>query len=277
MITVLIAVQSPVHSSMTFPFTQLESTALSALLIGTTHHHRQISSPLLHHNFTISLTQALLATAHQTVLISLCSTQSPPSKFVGSMALLSLLLPSGYLSQMWKGTVTYLNWCSLYSWCQSSFISIGHLCDVGLKANFNAAQCNILHGSKTIAQGMRQGTGLYWLINLIAVEYMNIAHATPDLETWHRHLGHVNYDSIIQMAEKKLATDLPTSLAYLPQICEHCVLAKQTQTPVQRLWEGGRVKRLLEKVFSDITGPETGKTSHGELYTLNLVEFILIV
>ena len=119
MITVLTAVQSPVHSSMTFPFTQLESTALSALLIGTAHHHRQISSPLLHHNFTISLTQALLATAHQTVLISLCSTQSPPSRFVGSMALLSLLLPSGYLSQMWKGTVTYLKWCSLYSWCQS--------------------------------------------------------------------------------------------------------------------------------------------------------------
>ena len=74
------------------------------------------------------------------------------------------------------------------------------------------------------------------------------------------------------MAEKKLATDLPTSLAYLPQICEHCVLAKQTQTPVPRLWEGGRVKRLLEKVFYDITGPETGKTSHGELYTLNLID-----
>ena len=71
---------------------------------------------------------------------------------------------------------------------------------------------------------------------------MNIARATPDLETWHRHLGHVNHDSIIQMAEKKLATGMPTSLAYLLQICEHCVLAKQTQTPVPRLWEGGRAK-----------------------------------
>ena len=71
---------------------------------------------------------------------------------------------------------------------------------------------------------------------------------------------------------KKLATGLPTSLAYLPQICEHCVLAKQTRTPVPRLWEGGRAKRLLEKVFSDITGPETVKTSHGKLYTLNLID-----
>ena len=40
-------------------------------------------------------------------------------------------------------------------------ISIRHLGDVGLKANFNATQCNILRGSKTIAQGTRQGTGLY--------------------------------------------------------------------------------------------------------------------
>ena len=40
-------------------------------------------------------------------------------------------------------------------------ISIGCLGDVGLKASFNATQCNILRGSKTIAQGMRQGTGLY--------------------------------------------------------------------------------------------------------------------
>ena len=101
---------------------------------------------------------------------------------------------------------------------------------------------------------------------------MNIACATPDLETWHRHLGHVNYDSIIHMAEKKLATGMLTSLAYLPQICEHCVLAKQTQTPVPRLQEGGRAKRLLGKVFSDITGPETVKTSHGKLYTLNLID-----
>ena len=64
---------------------------------------------------------------------------------------------------------------------------------------------------------------------------------------------------------------MPTSLAYLLQICEHCVLAKQTQTSVPRL-RGGRAKRLLEKVFSDITGPETVKTSHGKLYTLNLID-----
>ena len=82
---------------------------------------------------------------------------------------------------------------------------------------------------------MRQGTGLYQLTKPVTVEHINIAHAIPDLETWHQRLGHVNYDSIIQMAEKGLAKGMPTSLAYLPQICEHCVLTKQTQIPVPKL------------------------------------------
>ena len=74
------------------------------------------------------------------------------------------------------------------------------------------------------------------------------------------------------MAERQLATGMPTSLSYLPQICEHCVLAKQARTLVPKTWEGGRAKRLLEKVFSDITGPEDVQTPHGELYTLNFID-----
>ena len=101
---------------------------------------------------------------------------------------------------------------------------------------------------------------------------MNVAHTIPDLETWHWCLGHVNYDSIIQMAEKRLVKGMPTSLAYLLQICEDCILSKQTWMPVPKLQEGGRAKEVLEKFFSDITRPEAVKTPHGELYTLNFID-----
>jgi len=77
------------------------------------------------------------------------------------------------------------------------------------------------------------------------------------------------------MAERRLATGMPTSFSYLPQICEHCVLAKQTRTPVPKSQEGGRATRLLEKVFSDVTGPEDIQTPHGELYTLNFIDYYL--
>ena len=71
------------------------------------------------------------------------------------------------------------------------------------------------------------------------VECINIARAAAMLDTWHQRLGHVNYTSIVKMAEKKLVIGMPTSLSYLPQICEHCVLAKQARTPVPKMREGG--------------------------------------
>ena len=74
------------------------------------------------------------------------------------------------------------------------------------------------------------------------------------------------------MAEKQLAKSMPTSLDFLPQTCEHCVLAKQAKAPVPKMREGGRAKRLLEKVFSDIAGPEDVQTPNGEMYTLNFID-----
>jgi hypothetical protein len=42
--------------------------------------------------------------------------------------------------------------------------------------------------------------------------------------------------------------------------------------PVPKMREGGRAKRLLEKVFSDIMGPEDVQTPMGELYVLNFID-----
>ena len=74
------------------------------------------------------------------------------------------------------------------------------------------------------------------------------------------------------MAEKQLAKGMPTSLDFLP---EHCVLAKQAKAPVPKMWEGGRAKRLLEKFFSDIAGPEDVQSPNGKMYTLNFVDDFL--
>ena len=75
------------------------------------------------------------------------------------------------------------------------------------------------------------------------------------------------------MAEKKLVTGMPTSLSYLLQIWNHCVLAKQAHTPVPKMREGGESKEdTRECFFSDITGPENIKTPHGELYIINFID-----
>ena len=72
--------------------------------------------------------------------------------------------------------------------------------------------------------------------------------------------------------KKKLVTGMPTNLSNLPPLCDHCILGKQTRTPVPKVREGGRATRRLEKVFSDITGPEDTQTAYGGLYMLNFID-----
>ena len=151
-------------------------------------------------------------------------------------------------------------------------ISIGHLSNGGLQTSFTATTCTIQPGSKVITGGICHGKGLYTLTEQVSVEHIHIAPTTAGINTWHRRLGHVHYAAIIRMAEKQLAKGMPTNLSYLPQVCEHCVLAKQAQTPIPKLREGVRAKRVLEKVFSDITGPGDVQTPHSKLYILNLID-----
>jgi len=153
-------------------------------------------------------------------------------------------------------------------------ISIGRLCDDGLVATFNSTSCNFKNkNGKMIAGGTRAGKDLYHFNgDPLIVECVNIACTTPNLETWHHHLGHVNYQSVIDMAKKGLTRGMPTDLSTLPEICEHCIVGKQMKTPVPKIREGTRAKYKLEKVYSDITGPEAVTTNTGERYMLNLID-----
>src|SRR5882724_5838385 len=115
---------------------------------------------------------------------------------------------------------------------------------------------------------------LYYLAgnNPKANEWAFISCASPDLATWNRCLRHINYTSIIRMAKKSFEIGMPVDLSMLPPICEHCITIKQTKTPVPKTRGGEQAEKKLEKVHSDITGPEDVGTPYGEKYMLNFVD-----
>ena len=126
--------------------------------------------------------------------------------------------------------------------------------------------CVVVHGS-------RQPDSLYYVSGVSCqLPLTNIARAVPNLQTWHRRLGHVNYKSIIDMAKNGVVTGMPIDLSTLPPLCEHCVLGKQMKMPVLKVRGGERAKKRLEKVFSDITGPEDVGSLSGEKYILNFID-----
>jgi len=53
------------------------------------------------------------------------------------------------------------------------------------------------------------------------------AERKPDLETWHRRLGHCNHLTIIDMARQGVVECMPIDLSSAPATCDHCILGKR--------------------------------------------------
>ena len=95
---------------------------------------------------------------------------------------------------------------------------------------------------------------------------------TPSLEMWHCRLGHVNYATIVDMAQKGLVTGMHINLSTLPPICQHCILGKQTKKAVPKTRQGQRAGRILDIVYLDLTGPEEVTSAGGTKYIMILID-----
>ena len=95
---------------------------------------------------------------------------------------------------------------------------------------------------------------------------------TPDVETWHRRLGHCNFDAIVDMARKGAVEGLKINLSSSPPKCDACILGKQTRMPVPRVREGEKASQPLERVFVDVWGLIRPISSSGRLYSMNVID-----
>ena len=101
----------------------------------------------------------------------------------------------------------------------------------------------------------------------------SIFHArTPDLETWHRRLGHCNVRAIIEMAKNEVSEGMPIDLSTLPAKCHHCALGKQTHATVPKTREGPKATKRLERVYVDLCGPMAVTSRAGNLYSMNIID-----
>jgi len=95
---------------------------------------------------------------------------------------------------------------------------------------------------------------------------------TPDLETWHRRLGHCNNDTIIDMVHKNTMQGMRIDLSSSTPCCNHCILGKQTCSSVPKLQEGEKATQLLGRVFIDLCSPIPICLHSGCLYSMNVID-----
>ena len=147
---------------------------------------------------------------------------------------------------------------------------------------FDPVECCILNKSNTIiARGVvSKSRRLY----LLSAPTLRVTHAKPkntvfystsripNVESWHRRLGHCNTHTIIDMARSHSVEGMPIDLSAAPPKCDNCILGKQTRTPVPKVREGLRATRRLERVHVDLCGPMSILSRSGRLYSMNIVD-----
>jgi transposase InsO family protein len=95
---------------------------------------------------------------------------------------------------------------------------------------------------------------------------------TPDVETWHRRLGHCSTRTVIDMARTRAVAGMKIDLSNAPPKCNHCILGKQTRTPVPKSRVNEKATCPLQKVFVDLCGPMHVTSRSGRLYSMNVID-----
>jgi len=93
------------------------------------------------------------------------------------------------------------------------------------------------------------------------------------IDTWHRHLGHLNTDDVICMAQKGMTQGMDITGGYTPspQICEPCIKGKQTRAEIRKETDT-QADLILGCVFSDICTLFSTRSHQGFTYFVTWVD-----
>jgi hypothetical protein len=87
---------------------------------------------------------------------------------------------------------------------------------------------------------------------------------------WHGRLAYVNFRSLKQQVNKKMAVGVP-EISHPDQVCSDCVTAKQTRTPFPKVSQWHSTEKLM-LVHVDLCGPISPETAGGNKYFMLLVD-----
>nr|GEZ98654.1 retrovirus-related Pol polyprotein from transposon TNT 1-94 [Tanacetum cinerariifolium] len=156
-----------------------------------------------------------------------------------------------------------------------NLFSIGQFCDADLEVAFRKSTYYIcdLKGNDLLI-GSR-GTDLY-SITLQDTSSPNpiflMAKATSSQAwLWHRHLSHLNFDTINLLSKNAIVIGLPKLKFIKDQLCSSCELGKSKQKSFQTKTTPSS-KRRLQLLHIDLCGPMRVESINGRKYVLIIVD-----
>nr|GFB77791.1 retrovirus-related Pol polyprotein from transposon TNT 1-94 [Tanacetum cinerariifolium] len=156
-----------------------------------------------------------------------------------------------------------------------NLFSIGQFCDADLEVAFRKSMCYIcdLKGNDLLT-GSR-GIDLYFITlqdtsspNLIFL----MAKATSSQAwLWHRHLSHLNFDTINLLSKNDIVIGLPMLKFVKDHLCSSCELGKAKRKSFQTKTTPSS-KRRLQLLHVDLCGPMRVESINGKKYVLVIVD-----
>ena len=162
-------------------------------------------------------------------------------------------------------------------------VSIGQLDIRGFSSIFADHGCRITDRTrKLVADRVLMQSMLYTLSSPSSCVSNNAAtnnvtlpmlsSSPPDLKTWHHHLGHTNYCTVLDMARGDAVTGMKTNFSPMPSTCDACIRGKQTCNPLPNLHEGPRLSQRLEQMHINLSGPHSVVSRSSFSYIMNIID-----
>lgn len=154
---------------------------------------------------------------------------------------------------------------------KNNIISLGQMTEEGSQVIMDGSILSLFDRNKTLLLRVKRSSNrLYKTLLKTGRPICLLATKDEPAWTWHSRLGHVNFPVLKKMSEKNMATGVP-KIEHPNQVCEGCVIAKQTRTsfPNQAVF---RAQKPLQLVHADLCGPITPTSIGGSKYFLLLID-----
>lgn len=155
-------------------------------------------------------------------------------------------------------------------------LCVSQIANQGYKIEFYNDKClikDVSNNYKVTTIG-KMGNGLYKFQELTSKcgnENMSTIAKYDDVSRlWHKHIGHINYQSLKLMEKLYMVHALP-KISSIHKVCEGCAMEKQhvESSPQGKSW---REKTHLHLVHSDLMGPFRTPSLGGSRYALTFID-----
>jgi hypothetical protein len=152
---------------------------------------------------------------------------------------------------------------------EHNLLSVSQTCDKGNLMIFDSKQCQIrdVKTNQLVGTTTRTSNNIYILDE--KDENCYLGHEDESW-LWHKRLGHINFDNLIQLNKKEAIRNLPVIKNLSNSICKQCQHGKQTRVKFKT--KEYSTTKPLEIIHADVCGPMRTTCLNGERYFMLFVD-----